>query len=1096
MTTKPALFSILTLVLLTAFAFYLAGLKPTQTQTALDEVTTELLSGESLVIPQQAGAWRLKTDEHLFTALLGFKQVGQQKIGFCEQLTNPNKIVRGQKEKAMRNGKLIPIKIGSNWKALQLGIKQRLDRGETAHNGLRNVLLDTAEFDIPAIEIVGNLLEEPLTIKIKSLIPQFYMASGPDSGINAVTQNNTVNFYNEAWLFWQNSLQPEVKEDWLGDYAIQLKRTSSQFCSASRITITIYKATAEEMKKQKTWQLYKVPNIIEGELKLKHVNITAGATKLSPQLTPKTEDGALFNRLLKTGLVRLGNNKQIISAPKDLARIKQVAPEFVLDKQLAESFTGIQWDKATASAQADFYGQQAGPYVRAQIKRFNQERLLAAVRLKSANNKAKQLIKKIPLYWQADVATHKLDLQTAMPLLASSLFKQIPTTWMPWQRVKKWPTEASPQSIISFATNFKQAATGKEQFELITLGKKVSVTGAKIIQQEDRCLKPKCSKNERISARWFLIKLNKGTKTIKIQLQAEQAVDMKKLYRSEFRHIILDKQGKLSWQFMAAKGIRQQQVDVSIYDRHGTPLWQNATLQPEASQGGLGSFIGIGYQHESSLVGMFSRLNTSQIDAQLSIDLNMQTLAQTVLEQGVEAVSADKKFKGKDDFQHQRSAALLVMDADSGEILAMAGYPKLPEQSKWQDVVGFDAKRTSESPLRVRAIQQLGTSHNRPGSTFKLITSLLLEQQAKTNPTIEQLLAGVTQEQLNQIGAENNYSFTAEAGCYPAIYAPYSRNCPWGAQKGGKYRNKPVITNFGVKDKFHETPKREMEKSKNSVYGVDSDYGLKQGLRDSLNTWYVWLYELTDKTLLGQGDTAGVPHTRALVVDALDQARPINKIMRSVGFGQALDLSGGLLADDFNWHYWDVLHTTPTQMDVLDDRHRLRQMSIGIRSFVTPLNMALVSASIASETWVRPILLSELEGQSAELAEFLPLDINTDRIRKGMKRVPQDGSSQGAFKGKYNKWLREYIYAKTGTAPVKIFKKGKFKTEVNTAWITGWLEAGAIDKEERNLVFVCQITHSKSTGGASCGPVIQQFFTRLKTPEIQKNKMNSHEYGL
>ena len=219
---------------------------------------------------------------------------------------------------------------------------------------------------------------------------------------------------------------------------------------------------------------------------------------------------------------------------------------------------------------------------------------------------------------------------------------------------------------------------------------------------------------------------------------------------------------------------------------------------------------------------------------------------------------------------------------------------------------------------------------------------------------LDTLLSGVSIKQLNQLGSENGYSFTAEAGCYPAIYEAYSKNCFWGKHKGGKYKNKPVINNFGIKGKFYETPKREMGKHN------ETQYGLEQALRDSLNTWYVWMYEMTDQTLLLQGDVAGVPDTRALVTGALDQVRPINKLMRSVGFGQALDLSGSLLPVDYDWRVWDVLWSSSTQEEAVTDRHTLRQMSIGLRSYVTPLNMALVSASIASEHWVKPILLSEL----------------------------------------------------------------------------------------------------------------------------------------
>ena len=1071
---KSGVFSLAGLALVFAFGLYLSSLKPIQIKVPVDEVTTELLAGRSLDIPQQAGGWKLETEEHVFMALLGFKKIGFQNISLCNQLVNTDK-----RNERFISGHLIPIKIGYSWADLKSTIDKHIKNGQIAHKNLRNVLLDSPDFNIPAVIVKGDLFAENLEVNIRSPLAQVYINDGRSAGINTVPQGGKVAFGQEAWLLWQEAQDKEIGQYWLGDRALRLKRISFPDCDLGALHVAIYQASENEMEKQSQWPLYQVPNRLEGETQFKTVTLKSGITQLTPQIKPETEDGALFSRLLETGLVQVDHNQQIVSAPRDLARIKKVSSDLLVDNQQVKMFSAITWDDETASVQADLYGQQAGPYVRKQIKRFNQERLMGALRLKAMNKKALQFKEKSPFQWQSMVGNQYLELGDSMPLYASSLFKKVPIEWMPWQRVKEWPVSAHKKSMVVFKARFNHAAKGEEHFTLLTVGQNIKLIGASIVKKEWRCVGA-CQKGQGV-ALLMEFKLNAGAKQLTVKLQPQQGKRLVKLYKSEFRHIVLNKQGKLSWRDMKNQKSEKRLMDIAISDRNGQALWQEGKLTEEAKFAELSSLVGVNKLHTSSLVDMLSRSNHDQVDAKITLDLRMQRLAQQALEQGVKKVSS--AFKGKDHYQQQRKAALIVMDAENGEILAMAGYPTFPKWDRWQDVLGFNAMRTAQSPLRVQAIQQLGNKHNRPGSTFKLLTSLLLEQEAETNPTIATLLKGVGVDEFNRLGSENGYSFTAESGCYPAF--PLSTYCLWNGDASVKnISNKPVVNNFGfISTGVHETPKRQM--------GKESIYGLEQALRDSLNTWYVWLYEMTDKTLLNTGDLPGVPDTRALSLGAMDQVRPMNKLMRLAGFEEALDLSGGLLADDYKWRGLDVLRSSKAQMDTVIDRHNLRIMSIGLRSYVTPLNMALVSASIASEKWVRPTLLAELNQQSAEVDDFLPLSIRTDRIRKGMKRVPQDGSASLSFSGAGNAWLRKSLYAKTGTAPVKVGKK-----ELNTAWITGWLEAGTIPKQRHNLAFACQVTHSKSTGGSSCGPIVQTFFSALKKPAQGKSKQISEELGL
>jgi hypothetical protein len=96
--------------------------------------------------------------------------------------------------------------------------------------------------------------------------------------------------------------------------------------------------------------------------------------------------------------------------------------------------------------------------------------------------------------------------------------------------------------------------------------------------------------------------------------------------------------------------------------------------------------------------------------------------------------------------------------------------------------------------------------------------------------------------------------------------------------------------------------------------------GLAQALTYSLNTWFAWSSELSDRSLFGRPD-GGAADLQALDADALDSIRPIVAAAHRLGFEQTLRLDGGLLPADFNWRNWDALQATPAHMDPIHTRH-------------------------------------------------------------------------------------------------------------------------------------------------------------------------------
>src|SRR5205085_10040192 len=132
----------------------------------------------------------------------------------------------------------------------------------------------------------------------------------------------------------------------------------------------------------------------------------------------------------------------------------------------------------------------------------------------------------------------------------------------------------------------------------------------------------------------------------------------------------------------------------------------------------------------------------------------------------------------------------------------------------------------------------------------------------------------------------------------------------------------------------------------------------------SLNTWFAWTAELSDRTLFG-GPEGGVPDLQALQPDALDGLRPIAAMASRLGFGHPLRLDGGLLPLDYRWSAWNALQATPAHIDPIHSRHELRQMAIGFRMQATPLQMALAAGAVGQGRIVVPRLLSELDARAA-----------------------------------------------------------------------------------------------------------------------------------
>jgi penicillin-binding protein 2 len=110
----------------------------------------------------------------------------------------------------------------------------------------------------------------------------------------------------------------------------------------------------------------------------------------------------------------------------------------------------------------------------------------------------------------------------------------------------------------------------------------------------------------------------------------------------------------------------------------------------------------------------------------LTLDMRLQKVAMESLEKNIEEIR--KKKDGKKNFGDAFSGAVVAMDVNTGEVLAMANYPSYDPSIFLAGADNKEAQKTItelltddvNKPMRNRAIQDIYA----PGSTFKMLTAI------------------------------------------------------------------------------------------------------------------------------------------------------------------------------------------------------------------------------------------------------------------------------------------------------------------------------------------------------------------------------------
>ena len=757
-----------------------------------------------------------------------------------------------------------------------------------------------------------------------------------------------------------------------------------------------------------------------------------GASGGAPAHGP-SEDALLFRRALDAGLLRAEPDGTLRPVPRD--------------HFLAAAWRGETVNEADARLLAELWNSPAGSAVRAELALWNAGRALAAVR-----DDAPPGVR--TLGWRVFSCNGAPRTSGGLvPEIYGFLHQgRLRPGFGPWQ-------VASGEECVEFRNRY--SAPAPVAFEIWYVGQAEGREDARPLHPERLPKSPPCLKAPGALAAGKLAVAATGWRRVGDGFEREVRLRLTPARQPLLRVAgvkpgIDPKSCRFVWQEDQAtptagkRGYRVSSVDgLLLLDGQGRPTEAARKL-------GLLPLVGFGRADAFSVGGLLARsaLPRPGYELTLTLDSRLQKAAQTVLREGLQEM-----FGPDDPYAEARRAALVVLNADDGAILAAAGLPELPPGplQDW-DLAAFARVYPSLDPLRVRAWEAPLDRHDAPGSTFKPVTALAALAAAQQRSDIAEMLEGWDKKRFVK---ETGLALNAGA------MDPYA-----GIRGGWPDKRRRLLHNFHgtsflnlIRKRRLRAPECSKEKSPPAALG------LPQALRESLNLWFAALELRVDGAAAKALDQYKTP----------DPPAWLDRAMRRLGFDRPLALTAG--APEF-LSAWGRPTLPAVKATLWSDprpaRWVLAQNAIGQGVAASPLHMARLAASLATGGTVQPHLVASWDGEDVDLPEPEPWGLDLDLLRAGMKAVPEVGTAARAFRkqfrGRLNSPLRCNTWGKTGTAQVR-GKNGRARYV--SAWFIGWHRPA----EGPPLAFACQVTHAHgrghNSGGSVCAPLVARFLDRV-----------------
>ena len=774
-----------------------------------------------------------------------------------------------------------------------------------------------------------------------------------------------------------------------------------------------------------------------------------------------TEDRKLFHDLIRVKLLD----------PRPDGGFKQAAPDYLLVRQVAGQAPpkGIRASEQKRYLR-NLYASSVGVILRQQVRLWNETRRVAGIRDDRPRGE-NDLVKS---EWRAYSAT-------GHPLKTGDL---VPETFGFIHGVDllpgfaDWLTVADSGGTVTFRTRVKLRQPQTLMIQVV--GTPIAVPpGARIEKKKGRARQWTCDTDAEAAV--IRVPVQASSRGVSLSIKVKPAINCAPRMFGLAISMEKDDAGKYTkYKWRPVRRAKKTEGRFTISTADGVLLTDpsgRGTPTKQTFHYGLLNLVGFGPADASSLIGLFrrTRVPATGLEVRLTIESRMQRAAQEAINWGI------GRFPKNSKFSKERKAAMILLDADTGAILAVAGHPVAPSGARPWDYASYAATRPLQDPTAVFAWEVID-KHNTPGSTFKPLVALALMREKRAK--LDRIMAGLSPGGL-----------AAATGLSPGsgTFAP----------AGGRR----TISNFdrAAMSRYFGRNYRDDRGCKVQTT-ADPNFGLRQAVEFSINIWFARLAVMLDQEHI-ESWVRSLPTVKGWTRKT--SRPPVTRLLQSmqkvgIDHKKRMDLGVNVPPELGLFRYnspggADILYaqvpkSAITQISYPNARPAdiraltlfiVAQNGIGQAVSVTPLHMARAVAAIASGKRVQPYLIKNWGERTLPVPDAPKLDVNPQLLtvlRSGMKAVPELTTARAAFAK--SKGFRCRTYGKTGTADVE--KKG-----YNSGWFIGWTDPPQTGG--RKLAFACMLTHATGAyrfGGTACAPLVNRMLATIEKDNPEPEKTN------